>query len=948
MAASPVPTNALLLCPSVLTPLNATAAVCTGGTINLINFTAQIVVDNAANPSFIGFAWYSDAALTQVFNGNTFNYSGFNTCAPQTIILYVGVLCSEQPQAIAAGSLAVSIYPDPPSPFQLSDCTLIVDDVICSGVLVIEYLQSAGVWGATPPVPATDGATAIWRAYLPGTPDQDNNGAPDCLQSGSISASNCPCIPPSAPTIFNDTLSFCQGTSNSTPFVASTTAGSTINWYNSAGNFLATGSTFQPNIPDSYYAQSLSADGLCVGGQTPVVLLEIATDDASFSYNASSICVNDPPFLPQNIVTAGGGFSAIGGLSINSSSGAITPNIAGTFAITYTTNGQCPNSETNFITINACCPTITTPLNASLSVCSATALNLLAYTNQAQYNDPDNNFAGFAWFTNAALNVPITAGDTIHSGLNCLPESKTLHLGLLCSTQSTPIAAGVLNLTLYPNLTLGNLAFAGGCSLQVSDNCLGTILVEYQQPNGTWSNSLPTNTPTEGQTAQWRAYVQNTPDSNGDGQPDCLLNGSVTATSCNCTPPAAPIALTDSVTICAGNSNTTPFSASTPAGINIIWRNTAGDSLAVGNTFTPLIAGNYYAQAVNWSTDCYGPQTPFQLIELPAPNANFAYSQTAYCANNTTIMPIISGTAGGTFTATGSLPIDASTGSVTLNTSGVFNITYTVGSTCTASHTFNLTINNNTFSIDAGAAITTCLGQPTQLSGIANGATDVEWYSSNGTISDPDALTTTLLPDETGSFEAFLIATNSCGAQALDSVSIFVQAPTPIVATNDTIIQEGSFIILSATGASSYVWQADPTLSCVYCSNPVAQPTSETTYIVSSNTSCVLPDSVTVSFYTPPIIIAPDTLLLPNAFSPNDDQQNDEFKPTVKGNISSYRLEIYGRWGDKLFDTDNYLYGWDGRYKGKFCEIGSYIYRLQFKLNDNPLKVLQGYFTLVK
>lgn len=941
--------DALLLCPTVTIPLNASTAVCTGGTVNLNSFTAQITLDNPANPSLIGFEWYSDAALTQTLNTNTFNYTGFNTCEAQAITIYAAVLCSEQPQPIAAGSLSISVYPDPPSPFQLSDCSLTVDDVVCGGSLVIEYLQSPGVWASTPPIPATDGATALWRAYLPGTPDQDGNGVPDCIRSGTIVANNCPCIPPAAPIIFNDTISFCQGSANVTPFVASTSAGSTINWYNNLGTFLSTGTTFQPNIAGTYYAQSLSADGLCVGGQTEVTLLEAITDNASFSYPTNNtICVGSPTILPQNITTIGGGFSTIGGLSINSTTGAVTPNMAGTFAITYTTNGQCPDSETNFITIDACCPTVNSLLDESLTICGATAIDWTTYTNEVMYNDPAGNFGGFAWFSNAAMNIPISMADTTHSGSNCLPENKNLYLGVLCNAQSTPIAAGVLSLTIYPVLTLGNVAIAGGCSLQVSDNCLGTILIEYQQPDGTWATALPSTTPTEGQTALWRAYVQNTPDANDDGLADCLLTGSVTAGSCNCTPPTAPTALTDSLSICAGSTNSGAFLANVAAGIGIIWRNTNGDSLAVGNSFVPLTAGNYYAQSVNWLTHCYGPQTPFELVELAAPNAAFSYTQTAYCANNSTVVPIISGTAGGVFTATGGLPIDPASGAITLNISGVFNITYTVGNTCPQSSTVNLTINNNSFSIDAGAPITTCVGQETTLSGIANGAVNVEWYSDNGTITDPNTLQTTLLPSESGNFEAFLIATNACGVQALDSVSVFVQEPTPIVATNDTVIQEGSFIILSASGASSYVWQADPTLSCIYCSNPIAQPTSETTYIVSSNTSCVLPDSVTVSFYTAPIIIAPDTLLLPNAFSPNGDQRNDEFRPTTKGNISEYRLEIYGRWGDKLFETDNYLYGWDGRYKGKSCEIGTYIYRLQYRLNDNPLEVLQGYFTLIK
>jgi len=64
---------------------------------------------------------------------------------------------------------------------------------------------------------------------------------------------------------------------------------------------------------------------------------------------------------------------------------------------------------------------------------------------------------------------------------------------------------------------------------------------------------------------------------------------------------------------------------------------------------------------------------------------------------------------------------------------------------------------------------------------------------------------------------------------------------------------------------------------------------------------------------------------VPNAFTPNGDGNNDTYKPVFIGDIRSYHLEIFNRWGEKLFETDaTNNVGWDGTYLGKPCPAGMY------------------------
>jgi gliding motility-associated-like protein len=60
-------------------------------------------------------------------------------------------------------------------------------------------------------------------------------------------------------------------------------------------------------------------------------------------------------------------------------------------------------------------------------------------------------------------------------------------------------------------------------------------------------------------------------------------------------------------------------------------------------------------------------------------------------------------------------------------------------------------------------------------------------------------------------------------------------------------------------------------------------------------------------------------LYVPNAFSPNDDGRNDEFRayPSTNAIWTEYRLMIFDRWGNMLFESDDPNAGWDGTYKGE-------------------------------
>ena len=67
---------------------------------------------------------------------------------------------------------------------------------------------------------------------------------------------------------------------------------------------------------------------------------------------------------------------------------------------------------------------------------------------------------------------------------------------------------------------------------------------------------------------------------------------------------------------------------------------------------------------------------------------------------------------------------------------------------------------------------------------------------------------------------------------------------------------------------------------------------------------------------------------VPNAFTPNQSWINENFKPIHKCTFSEYKLQIYNRWGELIFETFDPEEFWDGVYLGKDVQQGVYVWIL--------------------
>jgi gliding motility-associated-like protein len=89
----------------------------------------------------------------------------------------------------------------------------------------------------------------------------------------------------------------------------------------------------------------------------------------------------------------------------------------------------------------------------------------------------------------------------------------------------------------------------------------------------------------------------------------------------------------------------------------------------------------------------------------------------------------------------------------------------------------------------------------------------------------------------------------------------------------------------------------------------------------------------------------------PNAFSPNQDGQNDAFNIFFNPNgcdvITNFSLAIFDRWGGIVFETSEVDFKWDGKNRDRILLPGVYVWRMTYGDNQNP-QIAFGELLLVK
>lgn len=199
-----------------------------------------------------------------------------------------------------------------------------------------------------------------------------------------------------------------------------------------------------------------------------------------------------------------------------------------------------------------------------------------------------------------------------------------------------------------------------------------------------------------------------------------------------------------------------------------------------------------------------------------------------------------------------------------------------------------------------------------------------------------------------GDYTALVLDTNSCRT----IIPFTIGEPQAWeVYFNDPYVftSRGASVILqpennSLLGIVSYDWTPATGLSCTDCENPVASPLETTTYTLSATDSngCVSTEQIVV------VIKNRYEIFFPNAFSPNGDGRNDIWAPIDYGSARDIEILVFNRWGEKVFESNSVLNGWDGTYKGKQLSPETFLFFVKGVYLDGREFEENGSFVLVR
>lgn len=103
-----------------------------------------------------------------------------------------------------------------------------------------------------------------------------------------------------------------------------------------------------------------------------------------------------------------------------------------------------------------------------------------------------------------------------------------------------------------------------------------------------------------------------------------------------------------------------------------------------------------------------------------------------------------------------------------------------------------------------------------------------------------------------------------------------------------------------------------------------------------------------VDSITKPILIKEEFYIyIPNTFIPDGDRINNVFVGSFIG-VKWIELEIYNRWGEKIYETKEISFEWDGTFKGRVVPDGTYTWLLKYKPNDGDITIRTGHVNVLR
>jgi len=289
------------------------------------------------------------------------------------------------------------------------------------------------------------------------------------------------------------------------------------------------------------------------------------------------------------------------------------------------------------------------------------------------------------------------------------------------------------------------------------------------------------------------------------------------------------------------------------------------------------------------------------------------------------------------------LSIDETSLTIQPNTNTIYNLSVTQDA-CTVTDKIEIEVYEN-------AAIFTedffiCEGESVDLT-VDGIATDFAW-ESHPDLNVINPMSPVASPMETTTFTVIGTAANCPPDTALITVEVIDLPQIDIIKNHSFTRGEEVQVNADVQGSGNYTYEWFPNyrMSCDDCPDPMITPDSTMAYQLTVTDDFGCQDSVFVSFREL-LICAENSIVVPNAFTPNDDGENDEF--FIRGTADFELLRVFNRWGEMVFESNNPNTGWDGRYKGVLLNRDVYTYYVEAICQINGQTIVKtGDVTLLR
>ena len=242
---------------------------------------------------------------------------------------------------------------------------------------------------------------------------------------------------------------------------------------------------------------------------------------------------------------------------------------------------------------------------------------------------------------------------------------------------------------------------------------------------------------------------------------------------------------------------------------------------------------------------------------------------------------------------------------------------------------------SNNFTATISGTDTTCSGNTLSLS--SNGAPHYLW--NNGSTSQ----TISVHPTSTDTYSLAITDNFGCVADTTFTITVL---PNPIAtASNNITIYNGQTTTLSASGGTNYLWGNGETTTTL-----VVSPSATTVYCFTITDTYNCKDSACITVTIEDPCDTAGTFFFPNAFSPNRDDGNDLLRIYYLNMscIKELHLTIYDRWGERVFETSDPEFRWDGTNHRKIMNPQVLSYHLFLQFADRKEINRKGNISLVR